>query len=72
MQGVLHCATGLKPQHSSINGSSLIPDNAPSLPLYTCRVVDYDQYTGNSTTWWEEEEVIGGGGGGGADGRRRR
>ncbi|KAG1669629.1 hypothetical protein FOA52_010789 [Chlamydomonas sp. UWO 241] len=49
--GVLYCATGL-------GGNESIPENVPSLPLYTCRVVDIDDNTGDQTTWYPRGDSI--------------
>ena len=51
IKGVLYCDAGLQ-KTSGLNASLGIPSNAvPSLPLYTCRVVDINTSNGNSTTW---------------------
>ena len=60
LQGVLYCDTGLQ-RNSDLNTSLGIPSNAaPSLPLYTCRVVDTNTSSGNSTTWlvWSKFVLI--------------
>lgn len=39
-------------------GNSTIPVNAPSLPLYTCRVIDVDEKTGAQKTWYPRGDSI--------------
>ncbi|GAX85776.1 hypothetical protein CEUSTIGMA_g13191.t1 [Chlamydomonas eustigma] len=57
--GVLYCETGLQGGSGiSSNRTGLTNNAAPSLPLYTCRVVDTVVSTGNSTTWYPRGDSI--------------
>uniref|UniRef100_A0A7R9VET4 Chloride channel protein n=1 Tax=Chlamydomonas euryale TaxID=1486919 RepID=A0A7R9VET4_9CHLO len=52
--GVLYCATGLGDQ----GNTSHIPENVPSLPVYTCRVVDVDDYSGEERIYPRADSIM--------------
>ena len=46
--GQMQCDTGLHKSAFANNATGYIPDNVPSLPLYTCREVEHPA---NTTPW---------------------
>ena len=63
VNGILYCESGLIKDRSYAppefgNSSSTMGSQAPSLPLYTCRVVDTDSILGNSSTWYPRGDSI--------------